>query len=325
MKKHALSLFLTSAVSLALAAPAFAYNVYVSNEKDNTVTVLDSQSRKVIHTIKVGQRPRGITISHDGKYVFLCASDDDSIEIIDTATNEIVGSLPSGPDPELFVLSPDGKTLYVANEDDNLVTVIDIDSKSVLAEIPVGVEPEGMGISPDGKTMVNTSETTNMAHFIDTATNEITHNVLVDSRPRFAEFTPDNKEVWVSAEIGGTVSIIDNDSREIKHKITFEIPGIRTEAIQPVGVRITADGTKAYVALGPANRVAVVNTKSYEVEKYILVGQRVWQLGFTPDQKTIISTNGVSNDVTFIDVATDEPVESVTVGAMPWGVVVSPN
>src|SRR5690606_22925608 len=96
MKKHALSLFLTSAVSLALAAPAFAYNVYVSNEKDNTVTVLDSQSRKVIHTIKVGQRPRGITISHDGKYVFLCASDDDSIEIIDTATNEIVGSLPSG-------------------------------------------------------------------------------------------------------------------------------------------------------------------------------------------------------------------------------------
>jgi YVTN family beta-propeller protein len=90
-------------------------------------------------------------------------------------------------------------------------------------------------------------------------------------------------------------------------------------------VRITADGKKAYVALGPANRVAVVNTQTYEVEKYVLVGQRVWQLAFTPDQKTIISTNGVSNDITFIDVETDEPVQSVTVGALPWGVVVSPK
>jgi PQQ-dependent catabolism-associated beta-propeller protein len=182
-----------------------------------------------------------------------------------------------------------------------------------------------MGISPDGKTMVNTSETTNMAHFIDTSTHEITDNVLVDSRPRFAEFKPDGSEVWVSAEIGGTISVIDNATREVKKKITFEIAGLRAEAIQPVGVRITADGKKAYVALGPANRVAVVDTETYEVEKYVLVGQRVWQLAFTPDQKTVISTNGVSNDITFIDVATDEPVQSVTVGALPWGVVVSPN
>ena len=203
--------FLAAAMAASfLASPASAYMVYVSNEKDNTVTVVDSTTMEVVKTINVGQRPRGITISHDGKFIYLCASDDDTIEIIDTATHEIVGSLPSGPDPELFVLSPDGKTLYVANEDDNLVTVIDLESKKVLAEVPVGVEPEGMGISPDGKTMVNTSETTNMAHFIDTSSHEITDNVLVDSRPRFAEFKPDDSEVWVSAEIGGTVSVIDN-------------------------------------------------------------------------------------------------------------------
>ncbi len=307
------------------ASPAWAYMVYVSNEKDNTMSVVDSTTMEVVKTVKVGQRPRGITISHDGKFVYLCASDDDTIEVIDTATLEIVDTLPSGPDPELFVLSPDGKKLYVANEDDNLVTVIDLATKKVLAEVPVGVEPEGMGVSPDGKVMVNTSETTNMAHFIDTESHEIVNNVLVDSRPRFAEFKPDGSEVWVSAEIGGTVSVIDNASREVTHKITFEIPGLRAESIQPVGIRISADGKKAYVALGPANRVAVVNAETYEVEKYVLVGQRVWQLAFTPDQKTIISTNGISNDITFIDVATGEPVQSVTVGALPWGVVVSPN
>lgn len=61
------------------------------------------------------------------------------------------------------------------------------------------------------------------------------------------------------------------------------------------------------------------------MEKYVLVGQRVWQLAFMPDGKTIISTNGLSNDITFIDTATDEPIKSVTVGQLPWGVAVAPN
>ena len=60
--------------------------VYVSNEKDNTITVVDSATMEVVKTVNVGQRPRGITISHDGKFIYLCASDDDTIEVIDTAS-----------------------------------------------------------------------------------------------------------------------------------------------------------------------------------------------------------------------------------------------
>jgi PQQ-dependent catabolism-associated beta-propeller protein len=200
-----------------------------------------------------------------------------------------------------------------------------MESKSVINEIPVGVEPEGMGISPDGKILVNTSETTNMAHFVDTATSQIVQNVLVDQRPRFAEFKSDNSQVWVSSEIGGTVSVIDNKTFKVIKKIAFEIPGLRSEAIQPVGVRITKDGKKAFVALGPANRVAVVNAETLEVLDYLLVGQRVWQLAFTPDEKLLISTNGVSNDISVIDVEQLLVLKSIQVGQLPWGVAVSPN
>ena len=52
----------------------------------------------------------------------------------------------------------------------------------------------------------------------------------------------------------------------------------------------------------PANRIAVIDQKTKELIKYLLVGQRVWQLAFTPDQKTLLTTNGVSNDVSIIDV-----------------------
>jgi PQQ-dependent catabolism-associated beta-propeller protein len=179
-----------------------------------------------------------------------------------------------------------------------------------------------MGVSHDGKWIVNTSETTNMAHFIDAESHEITDNVLVDQRPRFAEWTEDDAEIWVSAEIGGTVSVIDNETRTIKTKISFEIPGVPPEAIQPVGVRVTKDRTWAFVALGPANRVAVVDAQTYEVEKYLLVGQRVWQLAFNPDETIIYSTNGDSNDISVIDVEALEVTKSITVGRFPWGVAV---
>ena len=59
--------------------------------------------------------------------------------------------------------------------------------------------------------------------------------------------------------------------------------------------------------------------------KYILVGQRVWQMYFTPDDKLLFTTNGASNDVTAIDVANQKAIKSIKVGRYPWGVVVSPN
>ena len=40
-----------------------------------------------------------------------------------------------------------------------------------------------------------------------------------------------------------------------------------------------------FVALGPANRIAVIDQKTKKLIKYLLVGQRVWQLAFTPDEK----------------------------------------
>jgi PQQ-dependent catabolism-associated beta-propeller protein len=163
-----------------------------------------------------------------------------------------------------------------------------------------------------------------MAHFIDTTTNQIVDNVLVDTRPRFAEFTEDGKQVWVSSEVGGTVSVIDTQNRQIIKKIGFEIAGVRAEAIQPVGIRITKDGKLGFVALGPANRVAVVDAQTLEVKDYLLVGQRVWQLAFNPDESRLYSTNGVSNDISVIDVADLKVIKSVTVGGLPWGVAVAP-
>ncbi|MGY4307037.1 PQQ-dependent catabolism-associated beta-propeller protein [Bradyrhizobium sp. USDA 4369] len=314
---------LTAALSLTSINPASAYVAFVSNEKGNTVSVIDTDTWTVTKTIKVGQRPRGIAFTRDGKFVMVAVGDDDTIQVIDAKKMEVVDTLPSGPDPELFAQDAAGKTLYVANENDNTVTVLDLEKRVRIGDVQVGVEPEGMMLSPDGKILICTSETTNMAHFIDTATRKIVANVLVDARPRYAEFKSDGSELWVSAEIGGTVSIIDPAKREVTGKIKFAVPGLRSEAIQPVGIGLTKDGKTGFVALGPANRVAVVDGSTHEVKKYLLVGQRVWHMEFTPDEKYLVVTNGVSNDVSVIDVAAQKVIKTIQVGELPWGITIA--
>ncbi|MBZ9684154.1 MULTISPECIES: hypothetical protein [unclassified Mesorhizobium] len=84
------------------------------------------------------------------------------------------------------------------------------------------------------------------------------------------------------------------------------------------------DGATAYVALGSANRVAEVDAKTLAVRRLYLVGQRPWHLALSDDQKRLVSANGNSGDISFIDLENEEVVKSVPVGRGPWGVVIGP-
>ena len=86
-------LALVTAMSLGVNN-AHAHWIYISNEKDDTISVIDSETNEVIKTIEVGERPRGVTLSKDFKYLFICASDSDTVQMMDLATDKIIHDLP---------------------------------------------------------------------------------------------------------------------------------------------------------------------------------------------------------------------------------------
>lgn len=322
-----MSLLRTTVAASALVittSAAWSGEVWVTNEKDDTVSVIDTGTLEVVATYETGERPRGITFSKDFSRVYICASDSDAVQVMDPDTGKILHDLPSGEDPEQFVLHPDDTHLYIANEDDAITTVVNTKTRKVVAQIDVGVEPEGMAVSPNGKIAITTSETTNMAHWIDTSTQKLFANTLVDSRPRHAEFAKDGTEMWVSSEIGGTLTVFDTATQSEKAKISFEVQGVHSDRVQPVGFEFSTGDSHAFVALGPSNHIAVVNTETFEVEDYILVGRRVWHMAFNAEKTQLYTTNGVSGDVTVIDVASRTALKSIKVGRFPWGAAFRP-
>ncbi|MXQ12065.1 hypothetical protein [Microvirga makkahensis] len=117
----------------------------------------------------------------------------------------------------------------------------------------------------------------------------------------------------------GADSVIDTKTPMIV-KIGLKMPGLPKEAIEPAGGRLILDDSRVFVALGPAKTVGVVNTDMPEVDKCLLVGQRVWQLALTPDEKLLFATNGNP-----VDVGSLKVVERISVGRVPWGVAVAPE
>jgi YVTN family beta-propeller protein len=143
----------------------------------------------------------------------------------------------------------------------------------------------------------------------------------VGKRPRRFALSPQGAELWVSNELGSSVSIIDTASRSVKKTLLFEIAGMRKNDISPVGMLFTPDGKTAWVALGRANHVAEVDVATHTVRKVILTGKRSWGLGLSGDGSRLYVANGLSDDLTIIDIASGKALKTVPAGRVPHSVI----
>ena len=140
---------------LGKTQPVLAYDVYISNVKDNTISVIDGNTLELVETVSAGECPRGIVLSHDGNYLYICPSDDDHLEVldlliavVDTTTIEVEKYLLVGLRVWNLELSPDQKRLITTNGVGRDVSVIDLEKQRVVKSIRVGHLPWGIAVNP---------------------------------------------------------------------------------------------------------------------------------------------------------------------------------
>lgn len=322
MQKKTLVMSFMAAAALCLAAAAHAGTAYVSSEKDDALTLIDTARLAVTGTLPTCKRARHVQLMPGGKQLMVACTDSNAADVIDLASGKSVKRIPLGDEPEAFDLSPDGKTIYVSNEDEGEASFIDAASGKVTKSVKVGEEPEGVKVSPDGKLVYVTSEVASLVHVIDTASGKVVKNIKVGKRPRRMAFTPDGKELWVTSELDASVSIVDTTNHAVKDTIRFTVKGARSEDITPVGITMTRDGKRAFVGLGKANHVAFVDVPGRKVTGLVLVGERAWNVALNKAESQLWVINGLSDDVTVVDVADAKAVKSIPVGRVPYGIVI---
>ena len=301
--------------------------IYVACGDGDAIDIIDVATLELVDRIADIDDPEAFDLSHDGGLMYISLEDDAKLGILDLEQHrkERDGV------PTLDVAAPsedddDGDEDEDEDEEEEEEEASEDDEEEELVAgmrvIEVGEEPEGILAHPNGNVVYVTSEVANMVHVVDVKTNAITHNVVVGNRPRRMVLTADRKQLWVSTELGGSVTVLDTDGYAKVAEIDFLPRGMRREDVTPVGITMTTDGKTAIVALGRANHVAFVNVASREVEDYVLVGKRAWNATLTRDNARLYVANGLSDDVTVIDMADRKALTSIRVGRVPHTVLI---
>ncbi|HEX8720021.1 MAG TPA: beta-propeller fold lactonase family protein [Pyrinomonadaceae bacterium] len=308
---------------------------YVTNERDGTVSVIDTATDRVVETWEIGGRLRGVRVSADGRTVYVASSTpsgknydprENHVAAIDADTGRVLKTYEVGTDPEQLAVLPDGSRLYASNEDAGTASVVDLKTGATLATLVAGIEPEGVRASPDGRWVYVTSETSNTVTVVDTKTDAVAATFMVDSRPRDAAFSPDGSRAYVTTEIGRTLVVVDASAHRVLRGV--RVPD-EANGTKPMGVAVSPDGRRVYVATGRGGTVDVFDAATLDLVARVPVGQRPWGLAATPDGRKVYAACGGSdagapgaNEVTVIDAATNTVAARVKAGDGPWGVAV---
>ncbi len=73
--------------------------IYVTNQNDNTISVMDAGTNTVTATVKVGEGPFGVAVSPDGTKVYSVNNIDNDVSVIDSSTNTVTATIPVGNMP----------------------------------------------------------------------------------------------------------------------------------------------------------------------------------------------------------------------------------
>ena len=137
-----------------LERPPDGRTLYVSNEEDGALGVIDVASGKRLKSVAVGEEPEGVKVSPDGKRVYVTSEVANMVHVVDAASGEIVKNIVVPKRPRRLVFTPDGSELWVTNELGASVTVIS--TRDLAITHTVKFELEGMrpdDISPVGLAM----------------------------------------------------------------------------------------------------------------------------------------------------------------------------
>ena len=262
--------------------------VYVPNRAENTVTVIDPATLKVIDKFKVGVNPQHVVPSWDLRTLWV-------------ANNA------------------EGRT-------DGSLTPVDPKTGKPGKSIPVD-DPYNMYFSPDGKLAIVVAEAYKRLDFRDVRSMEVVYSIPTPQCPgiNHADFSIDGRFAMFTCEFGGALTKIDLVNRKVIGTIKLSqyfnrpdalaaiaAPGKKPKKIpdpaqpgadicttpgMPQDVRASPDGKTFFIADMMADGVHVVDGETFKQTGFLETGVGAHGLYPSRDGKNLYVANRGSNKI----------------------------
>lgn len=187
--------------------------------------------------IKTGVTPKVITITPDGKYLFVANWHSNNVSVIEISSSEPkdwvkVRDIGPNPIPRGMAVTPDSKFLYIGQMGGDYISVIDLETFKTVKTIRVGVNPRHL-VLHNGYIYSSLNIASKLIK-LDLITGKVVKTVNTLKSPRTVAISGDGKVLFVSCYTGNSLQAFSTED--------LTLLGTFPSTTHPVAVEAYQDG-----------------------------------------------------------------------------------
>jgi YVTN family beta-propeller protein len=149
--------------------------IYAADGDVGVVGIIDTETDRVIKTLKVGEAPWRAYASPDGRFMMVPNNGDETISVIDVKTQEVVTTLQGGAGMTGINFTQGGKKAYIISGEEGAVSVYDMATFKRVNRLKLGanLSLETGATTVDGLKVYVASSTDDSVYVIDSTTDQV--------------------------------------------------------------------------------------------------------------------------------------------------------
>ena len=191
--------------------------LYVTTELDQSVTVIDPQSLKIVGSVPTGQaESHMLAISHDGRRGYTANVGPGTVSVLDLEGRKTVTVIPVSKMTQRISITPDDSMVFTADQTKPQLSVIDTATNKVKSWVPLPALGYGTAPTHDGRWLLVAVPHPSMVAVVDLSTLKVVRTIDVPKAAQEIVVRPDDQVAYVSCNTSGKVAELDLSSWKVR-------------------------------------------------------------------------------------------------------------
>jgi DNA-binding beta-propeller fold protein YncE len=184
--------------------------LYVTTELDQSVTIIDPKTMKIVGSVPTGQpQSHMLILSHDGRRGYTANVGPGTVSVLDMQARKTLAIIPVSKDTQRISISMDDRMVFTSDQTKPQLAVIDTATNQLKQWIPLPGTGYGSASTGDGNWLLLALPTVNKVAVIDLHAMKVARTIDVPPSPQEVLVRPDGKAAYVSCDTSDEVAEID--------------------------------------------------------------------------------------------------------------------
>lgn len=256
----------------------------------NSITLIETESNRIVGVIYVGRSPHEAFFTPDGKELWVTVRGENYVSVIDPVKRQEVRRVETANGPGMVLFRPDGRYAFVPSSFTPELDVVDMQSYEVVARVrQASPFSPNLAVSCDGREVWFTLKDSGKVQVMGT---EPPFPILATLEPgpicNHVSLVDNAKGKFAYVTVGGE-NLVKVYRRGERPAWVVSIP----TGDLPHGIWASGDGGRVYVGLENQDSVVAIDTLENRIIATIPSGQQPQALVYVPD--AVRNTDGKSN------------------------------